>query len=76
MILLAGCSPHYALTDPESGQVYLTRSLDDGPDGVTFKDRVTRSRVTLASPEITRIGDDEYNALLDHLRTKDDTPWP
>ena len=68
--LAAGCSPHYALTEPGSERIYLARSYDREDGAVRFKDRVARERVTLSSPEITEIGGDEYDALLGRLRER------
>lgn len=70
LLLAAGCSPHYALTDPDSGSIYLTRSYDRNGSAVSFKDRVTRQRRTVENPGITEIGDDEYDALLRRLRAE------
>ena len=52
----------------------MTRSYDRTGSAVRFKDRVTRERVTVDNAEIVQIGDDEYRALLGHLRDqrKDD----
>lgn len=37
---------------------------------MTFRDRVTRERVTLGSAEVTEIGEHEYEALLEELRER------
>lgn len=74
LVLAAGCSPYYAVTDTDSGVIHMTRSYDRTGSAVRFKDRVTRERVTVDNAEIVQIGDDEYRALLGHLRDqrKDD----
>lgn len=68
VVCAAGCSSHYAVTEADSGRIYLTRSYDQNGSAVSFKDRVTNERLTVDTPEITTIGEHEYRALRDHLR--------
>ncbi|MEM9662251.1 MAG: hypothetical protein AAF937_08065 [Planctomycetota bacterium] len=66
----AGCSPHYAVTDTATQTIYLTREYKQTGESVTFKDRVTKRRLTVDNPEITTIGEHEYDALRKHLQTQ------
>ncbi|MEO1583512.1 MAG: hypothetical protein AAFR96_02935 [Planctomycetota bacterium] len=70
LALMAGCSSRYAITDPATGDIGLARSYDRDGSAVNFKDRVTRERRTVDTPEITELGEHEYDALLDTLRAQ------
>jgi hypothetical protein len=60
---LAGCA-HYKVTDPSSGKVYYTDSVDrDKKQGrVSFTDAKTGADVTLQSSDVQKISKDEYDA--------------
>lgn len=65
--VLCGCSsPRYAVTDPATGALYLTRELSGGSGGgpLRFRDAVSRSEVSVEGAEAVRIGGHEYRELL------------
>jgi hypothetical protein len=64
MMLSAGCTSYYRVTDPASGKEYYTTSVDEkGKSGaVKIKDERTGSFVTLQSSEVREISADEYKA--------------
>jgi hypothetical protein len=59
---LAGCSSHYKVTDPASGKVFYTTSIDQSKKGgwVEFKDAKTDSKITLQSSQVQKISKDEF----------------
>jgi hypothetical protein len=62
---LGGCSsPRYAVTDPATGVLYLTREIESGSGAVRFRDAVRREEVTVEGGEAVRIGEHEYRELL------------
>ena len=59
---LTGCS-YYRVTDPGSREVYYTKHIGKKMGGaVTFKDAVTRRKVTLAQSEVMKIKRDQFKA--------------
>jgi hypothetical protein len=66
IIIVAGCSSHYRVTDPASGKTYYTTKIDNlGRGGaVKIKDEKTGSMVTLQSSEVKEISEEEYEAGL------------
>ena len=63
MMLVAGCTNYYRVTDPTTGKAYYATDVDTGKGGaVKIKDEKTGSMVTLQSSEVKEISEDEYNA--------------
>jgi hypothetical protein len=66
IILVAGCSSYYRVTDPASGKTYYTTKVSDAgrAGAVKIKDEKTGSMVTLQSSEVKEISEEEYEAGL------------
>ena len=65
MMLVAGCTNYYRVTDPTTGKAYYTTKIDADKSGVVkMKDEKTGSKVTLQSSEIKEISKDEYKAAM------------
>ena len=66
IVVVAGCSSHYRVTDPASGKTYYTTKIDNAgrAGAVKIKDEKTGSTVTLQSSEVKEISADEYEAGL------------
>jgi len=64
MMVMAGCTTYYRVTDPASGKEYYTTNVKDkGRSGaVKITDDKTGSSVTLQSSEVREISEDEYTA--------------
>ena len=64
MMVMAGCTTYYRVTDPASGKEYYTTNVKDkGRSGaVKITDDKTGSSVTLQSSEVREISEDEYEA--------------
>ena len=65
-MLLAGCTDHYRVTDPQSGRSYYTTKVDTAgrAGAVKIKDEKTGSTVTLQSSEVKKISEEEYEAEM------------
>ena len=59
----AGCA-HYKVTDPASGRVYYTESVDRDRVGghVEFEDAKTGAHVTLQSSDVQKVSKEEFDA--------------
>lgn len=64
MMIAAGCTSYYRVTDPASGKEYYTTKVGGtGRSGaVKIKDDKSGSSVTLQSSEVREISEDEYKA--------------
>jgi hypothetical protein len=64
MMIMAGCTTYYRVTDPASGKDYYTTNVKDkGRSGaVKITDDKSGSSVTLQSSEVREISEDEYTA--------------
>jgi len=64
ILIAAGCTSHYRVTDPASGKEYYTTKVSDAGRGgaVKIKDDRTGSTVTLQSSDVKEISGDEYDA--------------
>lgn len=64
ILIVAGCTSHYRVTDPASGKEYYTTKVTDAGRGgaVKIKDARTGSTVTLQSSDVKEISGDEYDA--------------
>jgi hypothetical protein len=61
VLLAAGCTTHYQITDPATGSVYYTTSVNKKAGGaVEFQDAKTGADVTIQNSEITEISAEEY----------------
>lgn len=65
VLLAAGCTTYYRVTDPQSGREYYTDKIDSDRSGVVkLKDARSKSTVTLQSSEVKEISSSEYKAGL------------
>jgi hypothetical protein len=65
VLLAAGCTTYYKVTDPQSGRVYYTDKIDSDRSGVVkLKDARSKSTVTLQSSEVKEISSSEYKEGL------------
>jgi hypothetical protein len=65
VLLAAGCTTYYKVTDPQSGREYYTDKIDSDRSGVVkLKDARSKSTVTLQSSEVKEISSSEYKAGL------------
>ena len=63
VLLLAGCTHYYRVTDPGTGKTYYTTDMSkETGGGVKLKDERTRTTVTLQSSEVREISEDEFEA--------------
>ena len=64
MMVMAGCTTYYRVTDPASGKEYYTTNVKDkGRSGaVKITDDKSGNSVTLQSSEVREISEDEYKA--------------
>ncbi len=61
VVLLAGCSSYYTVTDPMSEKVYYTKKVDNKDGGaVVFLDALTGREVTLQNSEVMEIEEAEF----------------
>ena len=61
LLVLAGCTSYYRVTDPTTGKVYYTTELKQ--DGATsFKDAVTGDSLTLQNVQVRKISEEQFNA--------------
>ena len=61
---LAGCTKYYKVTDPASGKVFYTTSVDQSKKAgyIEFTDAATQSNITLQSSEVKKISKEQYQA--------------
>ena len=65
ILMVAGCSHYYRVTDPGTGKTYYTTDIHEERGGaVKLKDDRTKSTVTLQSTEVREISEDEYEAEI------------
>lgn len=66
MIIMAGCTTYYRVTDPTTGREYYTTEVEDvGKDGtVKINDKKSGSTVRIKSSEVKEISKDEYKAAI------------
>lgn len=64
MVLAAGCTSYYVVTDPATGKTYYTTKVNDaGRSGaVKFEDKKAGGTVTLQSSIVKEISSDEFEA--------------
>lgn len=62
-LTLSGCATYYQVTDPASGHVYYTDSVErKGSGSIRFKDEVTKTHITLSTSEVMEITKDQFKA--------------
>jgi hypothetical protein len=60
--LASACATYYKVTDPQSGRVYYTESVDRERGGAaSFTDAASGSKVTIQNSEVKEVTKDEYN---------------
>jgi hypothetical protein len=66
LVMVAGCSSYYRVTDPASGKAYYTTKISEAgrAGAVKIKDAKSGSTVTLQSSEVKEISAEEYEAGL------------
>jgi len=65
LVLAAGCSHYYMVSDPAGTKLYYTTKIDTTEAGaIKIKDEKTGAEVTLQSSEVKEISQDEYEAGL------------
>lgn len=65
LMLAAGCTTYYQVSDPAGSKLYYTTDIDTTDAGaIKLKDEKTGATVTLQSSEVREISRDEYEAAL------------
>ena len=60
VLVTAGCTTYYRVTDPASGRVYYTDEITRGGQNIRFKDAKSGADVTLTTSEIKEVSSDEF----------------
>jgi len=60
VLVTAGCTTYYRVTDPSSGRMYYTDEIKRSGSAVMFKDAKSGSQVTLQASEIKEISSEDY----------------
>jgi hypothetical protein len=60
VLVTAGCTTYYRVTDPSSGKNFYTTDVKRSGSAVMFKDAKSGSDVTLQASEVKEITSDEY----------------
>jgi hypothetical protein len=56
-----GCTTHYRVTDPASGNIYYTTKVTHkGGGAIRIKDAATGDQVTLQNSQISKVSKEEY----------------
>jgi hypothetical protein len=55
VLVTAGCTTYYRVTDPSSGKVFYTDEITRGSQNIRFKDAKSGSDVTLTTSEVKEI---------------------
>jgi len=61
VLVTAGCTTYYRVTDPSSGKIFYTTDVKRSGSAVMFKDAKSGSDVTLQASEVTEITSDDFN---------------
>lgn len=62
LLIVAGCTSYYKVTDLATDKVYYTNKVDyKGSGAVELKDAKTGAKVVLPSSEVQQIKKDEFN---------------
>jgi hypothetical protein len=63
LLLAAGCTNYYRITDQATGRIYYTTDYDRTDSGaVVFEDAKSRSNVTLQSSEVREVSRPDFQA--------------
>lgn len=60
VLVTAGCTTYYRVTDPASGKVFYTDEITRGSQNIRFRDTKSGSDVTLTTSEVKEISSEEY----------------
>ncbi|MHC4156184.1 MAG: hypothetical protein ACYST6_14875 [Planctomycetota bacterium] len=61
LLVVAGCTSYYKVTDPATDKVYYTNKISyKGSGAVELKDAQTGAKVVLPSSEVQQIEKDEF----------------
>jgi len=60
VLVTAGCTTYYRVTDPTSGKVFYTDEITRGSQNIRFKDAKSGSDVTLTTSEVKEISSEEF----------------
>ncbi|MHC4332579.1 MAG: hypothetical protein ACYSUP_12410 [Planctomycetota bacterium] len=62
LLIVAGCTSYYKVSDPSTGKVYYTNNVSyKGSGAVELKDAKTGAKVVLPTSEVQQIGEEEFN---------------
>jgi hypothetical protein len=61
VLVTAGCTTYYRVTDPSSGKIFYTTDVKRSGSAVMFKDAKSGSDVTLQASEVKEITSDDFN---------------
>ena len=61
VLVTAGCTTYYRVTDPSSGKMFYTDDVKRSGSAVMFKDAKSGSDVTLQASEVKEITSDDFN---------------
>ena len=61
VLVTAGCTTYYRVTDPSSGKSFYTTDVKRSGSAVMFKDAKSGSDVTLQASEVREITSDDFN---------------
>jgi hypothetical protein len=65
VVLMAGCTSYYKVTDPTTGKSYYSTHVKELHDGAAqLKDDKTKTEVTIQNSQIQKITKDQYEAAL------------
>jgi hypothetical protein len=60
VLVTAGCTTYYRVTDPSSGRMYYTTDISRRGTAVEFVDAKSGSNVTLQNSEVKEISSEDY----------------
>jgi hypothetical protein len=60
VLVTAGCTTYYRVTDPASGRMYYTDDIKRSGSAVMFKDAKSGADVTLQASEVLPISGDDF----------------
>jgi hypothetical protein len=62
VLLAAGCTSYYRVSDPTTGKVYYTTELKQDSGATTLTDARTGDSVTVQNVEVRKISKEDYEA--------------
>jgi hypothetical protein len=60
VLVSAGCTTYYRITDPASGRMYYTDDFKRSGSAVMFRDAKSGAEVTLQASEVKEISSEDY----------------